>query len=32
MDEHLGVTIRALQGVLAMPPEDRRHVRYLGNK
>jgi DNA-binding FadR family transcriptional regulator len=32
MDEHLGVTIRALQGVLAMPPEDRRHVRYLGNR
>jgi DNA-binding FadR family transcriptional regulator len=32
MDEHLGVTIRALQGVLALPPEERRHVRYLGNE
>jgi GntR family transcriptional repressor for pyruvate dehydrogenase complex len=31
MDEHLGVTIRALQGALALPPEERRHVRYLGN-
>jgi len=29
MDEHLGVTIRALQGVLALPPEERRQVRYL---
>jgi hypothetical protein len=26
------VTIRALQGVLALPPEERRHVRYLGNE
>ncbi|MCC6703720.1 MAG: FCD domain-containing protein, partial [Thermomicrobiales bacterium] len=32
MDEHLGVTIRALEGVLALPPEDRRHVRYLGSQ
>lgn len=31
MDEHLGITIRALQGALALPPEERRHVRYLGN-
>lgn len=31
MEEHLGVTIRALQGALALPPEERRHVRYLGN-
>jgi len=32
MDKHLGVTIRALEGVLALPPEDRRHVRYLGSQ
>ena len=32
MDEHLGVTIRALQGVLALPPEDRRQVRYLNTQ
>ena len=32
MDEHMGGTIRALQGVLALPPEERRNVRYLDQK
>lgn len=32
MDEHMGGTIRALEGVLALPPEERRHVRYLDQK
>jgi len=31
MDEHLSITLQALQGALALPPEERRHVRYLGN-
>lgn len=29
MDEHMGGTIRALEGVLALPPEERQQVRYL---